>query len=344
MIGMLLATQFFALMIMQPVFGFIADRVGKKPVILISMSVFAAGCYLMAGAPAIAYFAAGLFITGMGYGISESLTCAALVDIYQEKSERYANLSQSLFSLGAVAGPLVAKQIPAAVNTRLVFLITACGFLILLPFFYMTPLPGPSIVKEKTKFNLRGGAATPFILLLLTIFLYGVMETAAGGFFNSLFSIALSAPQFGAYAISIFWLGMGLSRIVFGLVRISAKRVVAMCMLGCMVTFAVLGFSHSPAISLLLCAIAGFSTGPVWAMLVSFAAKEYPAYSGTAVALMSTFGGLGATLGPIAIGWAAEYYSLHTAMILISVTVLIGIVVFNGYLRKGEAKNGKELS
>jgi len=181
---------------------------------------------------------------------------------------------------------------------------------------------------------LRGGTAAPFLILLFSIFVYGGMETAAAGFFNSLFSQALSAPAFGAYAISIYWLAMMLSRVLFGFLRLSARWVVFGCMIGCTVVFAALSISQIPMLSLLLCALSGVASGPIWAMLVSFSAKEFPAFSGTAVSLMSTSSGLGATLVPIAIGWTAGYFNLHIAMLMIGVLVMISALVFMGYLTK----------
>ena len=334
MIGVLLAIQYFALMIGQPVFGFIADRVGKKPIIIMAMSMFIVGCATLAGASVIHVFIIGVFLAGMGYGITEALVCAALVDVYLEKAERYTNLSQSLFSLGAVVGPLAASWISVVVNTRLAFLIAVVGYIALLPFFASTPLPRLQQASEKPKFSLRGGAAIPFAILLFTIFVYGGMETSAAGFFNSLFSQALSATELGAYAISVYWLTMMLSRVLFGLLHLPARWVVLICIIGCSLTFVVLSISQTPMLSLLFCALAGVASGPIWAMLVSFAAKEFPAFSGMVVSLMSTCSGLGATLIPIAVGWTANNFSLHIAMLMIAVTVLISAFIFTGYLKR----------
>jgi len=334
MLGVLLATQFFALMIGQPVFGLIADRIGKKPIILAAMCIFITGCSLMTGSSVVTVFAAGVFLAGLGYGVAESLACASLIDVYKEKSERYINLSQSLFSLGAVAGPIAANQLSSIANSRMIFLVSAIGFTALLPMFCIIPLPDSRSIKDKPTFSLRGGAAIPFLFLLMSIFTYGGMETAAAGFFNSLFTIALPAPQFGAYAVSLYWLGIAVSRVLFGLIHIPARRVVIGCMLICMAMFVALGISHAPVISLLLCAAAGVAAGPVWGMLVSFAAKEFPAFSGTAVSLMSTFSGLGATLVPIAVGWTADYFNLFWSMIAIGAVVLLGVAGFIGYVKK----------
>jgi len=333
-IGMLLATQYFALMIAQPLFGIIADRVGKKPMILVSMCIFIAGCIIIAGTPGISLFVAGVFITGMGYGVTEALISAALVDEYPDKAERYINISQSLFSFGAVVSPLAANQLSKIANARLIFLAAALGFVALLPFFTLIPLQRRHTTKEKVAFSFRNKQLLILPLLVIPIFIYGGMETSGAGFFNSLFSQALSTPEFGAYAISAFWLVMMASRLFFGVVRFPAKRVALSCMICGTAVFAALSISHSPLFSLLLCAIAGLGAGPVWAILISFAAKEVPAYSGTVVSFMTTSSGLGATLIPILVGWSANRFSLFAAMLTIGIVMLICVMVFMMYLKR----------
>jgi len=334
MVGTLLATKYFAMMIGQPVFAILADRAGKKPVILVSMSLFIAGCAAVAGAPVLSIFVIGMFVAGMGYGVTESLICAVLVDVFPDKAERYANLSQGAFSLGAMVGPLAASQVSSFANARLVFLVAVLGFVALLPLFAAIPLPRVRPAKEKTKLSLRGGPAILFAALLFAIFIYGGAETSAAGFFNSLFSQALHVPEFGAFAISAFWLAMMASRVLFGVFNLPAKWVVLGCMVAWAVVFAVISANHSPMFSLILAALAGMAAGPVWAMLISFAAKEFPAYSGTAVSLMAMGSGLGATLVPIMIGWTADSYSLHFAMLVIGGSMLVGALAFVVYLKR----------
>jgi FHS family glucose/mannose:H+ symporter-like MFS transporter len=186
----------------------------------------------------------------------------------------------------------------------------------------------------KETLSLRGNPAVLFMLLLIAIFIYGGMETSAAGFFNSLFTQALSAPSLGAYAISSFWLAMMLSRVLFGLLRLPAKWVVLVCSICCAASYILLSVSHTPYLSLLLCALAGVTSGPIWVMLVSFAAKEFPAFSGTAASLMSTGSGLGATLVPVAVGWTAERFSQHLAMLLIGLLMVASSLVFSEYIRR----------
>ena len=337
-VGTLLATQYFALMIGQPIFAVFADRIGKKPVILVSMSLFIAGCATIAGAPIISVFVVGVFVAGMGYGVTEALICAVLVDVYPDKAERYTNLTQSLFSFGAVIGPLAASGFSSFANARLIFLVAALGFVVLLPLFGAIPLQKACLPKDKPKLTLRGGPVIPFVALMLAIFIYGGVETSAAGFLNSLFSQALYTPEFGAFAISAFWLAMMVSRVLFGVVRLPAKWVVLGCMAAWAVIFVILFASHSPALSLLFAALAGIAAGPVWAMLISFGAKEFPAYSGTAVSLMAMSSGLGATLVPIIVGRAADSLSLHFAMLVISAAMLISVFAFVVYLKRKAAQ------
>ena len=338
MIGVLLAIQYFALFVAQPVFGYIADRVGKKRIIYVSICMFIVGCTLMAIASVVSVLIIGMFLAGMGYGATASLICASLVDEFFDKAERYTNFTNSLFCLGAVVGPLIASWVSSFANIRYVFLFTAAGFLALLPLFASTTLKQRNNVQDKASPRFRGRAIIPFAILAVSIFFYGGIETSAAGYFNSLLTQALSTPEFGAYSISLFWLAMMVSRILFALLRLSAKWVVFCSMISCAIVFAIMSLSFSPVLSLVLCALAGASCGPIWAVLVSFAAKEYPAFSGTVVALMSASSGLGAALMPIAVGWSVDRYSLHFAMFLIGLMMVLCVLAYAVHLRRDYLK------
>ena len=81
--GFLVAAENAAIMIVAMLFGRIADRFGKKIVLLLGATVFATGCAAMAFTSSPVMLAAFAFVIGGGYGMIES-QCSAAVDVYPE--------------------------------------------------------------------------------------------------------------------------------------------------------------------------------------------------------------------------------------------------------------------
>ncbi len=104
-IGILLATFSIAQLLLAPVWGRISDRVGRKPVILISLFGTAAGSFLTGAAGSLPMLFLGRLVDGAS-GASVSVAQAAVADV-AEPSERprLLGLLGAAFGVGFVAGP-----------------------------------------------------------------------------------------------------------------------------------------------------------------------------------------------------------------------------------------------
>jgi len=110
------AIQFF----MSPLLGTISDRVGRRPVILLSNAVGIADYAIMALAPNLAWLFAGRVLSGMA---SANMTAASayIADVTPpEKRARAFGLLGSAFGLGFIAGPAIGGLV-GNVNPRLTF-------------------------------------------------------------------------------------------------------------------------------------------------------------------------------------------------------------------------------
>ena len=104
-IGILLASFSVAQLLMAPVWGRVSDRIGRKPVILISLFGTAAGSFLTGAAGSLPLLFLGRLVDGAS-GASVSVAQAAVADV-AEPSERprLLGLLGAAFGLGFVAGP-----------------------------------------------------------------------------------------------------------------------------------------------------------------------------------------------------------------------------------------------
>lgn len=106
-IGMLFASFSLAQLIFAPVWGRISDRVGRKPVIIVSLFGTAIGSFLTGAAGSVVILFIGRIIDGIS-GASVSVAQAAVADVAPE--ERRAGLLGMLaaaFGVGFVAGPAI---------------------------------------------------------------------------------------------------------------------------------------------------------------------------------------------------------------------------------------------
>lgn len=123
-IGMLFASFSLAQLIFAPVWGRFSDRVGRKPVIIISLFGTAAGSLLTGLAGSVAVLFAGRIIDGIS-GASVSVAQAAVADVAPE--ERRAGLLGMLaaaFGVGFVAGPAIGS-LAALGGTHVPFFVAA---------------------------------------------------------------------------------------------------------------------------------------------------------------------------------------------------------------------------
>jgi fucose permease len=325
--GFLVAAQYVSIVAMPLLFGRVADRAGKRPILLVFSFVFLAGCLLSALARGVFSFAAGVFCIGAGYSVCESAGSAALSDASPEKGARWINLSQGALSLGAVVSPIAVQY---GVNTlgwswRAVFWLCAAGVSAALAALLFVRFP------DRVSPD-RHGAAGPsrrlfsspaFALFFFAILLYVGLENGIGYFTESLFSLKLNAAALGAYAISAYWASMAVSRFVFGVLSLSPQKTLAGCLFASAALFTVLALLRDAVPALALCALIGLAFGPVWSLLMDFAARQHPGSSGRAMGVMSAGCGLGGAVFPALMGLISEYADLRAAFGLLAVAAFI---------------------
>ena len=113
-------TQFFA----SPVLGGLGDRFGRRPVLIASMSAFAADYALMAWAPTLAWLFLGRAIAGVA-GAIYGPASAALADVSTpEKRSSVFGWLGAAFGIGFIIGPAIGGAL-AGFGTRAPFIAAA---------------------------------------------------------------------------------------------------------------------------------------------------------------------------------------------------------------------------
>lgn len=123
-IGLLVASFSLAQLVFAPLWGRVSDRIGRKPVLVLSLAGTALGSLLTGLAPNLALLFIGRLVDGAS-GASVSVAQAAVADVASpEERPRLLGLLGAAFGLGFVAGPALGA-LAALGGHRLPFLLAA---------------------------------------------------------------------------------------------------------------------------------------------------------------------------------------------------------------------------
>lgn len=334
--GSLVAMQYIGIVVAPLVFGRVADKVGKKRIILIFMGIFILGCMVIVNIPSTISFIIGIFILGCGYSVCESVGTAALSDLRPEAPERYMNLSQCFFSLGAVVSPIVCNYLIDAVgfSWRVVFWVCSGAYLILLVPVFLSRFRDP--VKEtqatspepRRKFSYLCLLTVPFLSLFFAMFLTSCIENGVPYFVDLFFVREFNSPDTSAKALSCFWLASIVAR--FGASFLSRQKYVLMtvCFGVCILAGGVLFLAGTIPLSVFCFIVLGIMTGPAFPMLMSMGTTLYQGNSGTVVSILMTASGAGGALAPALMGFLSDAAGVRAALLMSSVVAALALGAF----------------
>ncbi len=327
--GSIVTMYFIATLCMPILFGHIGDKFGKKKVLALAFVFFLSGCLLAMFAQNAAGLYIGMFVMGAGVSVGECMGTAALSDSHPERSEKNLNLSQSFFSGGSVVSPFIIMALMGAgFSWRIVYISSAVIFLFFIPLLKMSAFPvrppeGGHTLERQSVFSLLKSKI--LIVLVICLMIYVGIESGVAYFADSFFTVELGQQAFSAAAISLYWLAVTLSRILFGVINVNAQKVLAASFGLAAVVLVFLAISTNAPLALALCIVVGFLYGPIWPMLVAQAAKRFTASSGTVTSIMMIGGGAGGALVPVLMGLVADNADLRWSMGLL---VVLAVVAF----------------
>ena len=328
MLGLPITVKFAALCATPLIFGPIADRIGKKIVIAIFMVVFSVGSLLIGTSGGVAVFLFGLLILGAGSSVCECMVTAATVDIFGEDGERRINLSQSFFCLGAAVSPIILYRLMEnfSASWRISYLICVAAMTALLPLLLYT-FPGsktpskttqPQEIRDNREIRSKNNKPTMIRGFIICMFVYVGIETGVSAYADAMFTLQLSAPQFGAYAIAAYWMSMAIGRFLFGQMKKIPKfatPISLLCIAG--ILFSTLFFRHEFAM-LMLFAAAGLACSCVWPGIAGAAVLKNPDASGKVMSYLNLGAGLGGAIVPLIMGIVMDVSNIFFSFALLA--------------------------
>lgn len=193
-VGLLTAAYAFMLFIFSPILGSLADKVGRRPVLLIALAGSGLDYLMMAWAPTLPWFFLGRVISGIS-GASIGTAAAYIADVSPpEKRAQNFGLIGMAFGLGFVLGPALGGLL-GTVNIRLPFI--GAAVLILLNLAWGAFVLPESLAKENRR-EFSWKRANPFGTLR-ALFRYPVVMALA------LYSFFVAMGQRGMESVWVLY-------------------------------------------------------------------------------------------------------------------------------------------
>ena len=326
---------------------FLLDLLDKNRTLTLMMMLFGGMMVLTGFAPAILLLMMCRLFMGVSGSIVDNLTATYIADLYGEKRARYVSLLHTFFAIGSMIGPQVAAYMMGR-NYGFRETYQMVGFVLLgavILFFLTTVIvkkPVPAVAFSR---NEKGYKKIPIALILKnqniqwlcvgTALVGGVyyidmwMPTYLQTVYGSRFS-----PGFCSFIITLTYLGMLLSRIIFGIVssKISANTYMKFSCISSAIVIVVMILipGHGSMIAGMF--LLGLFSGAQHTVQYIMAFEEFPDYSATVASISAIFLSLGIMVIRLIINGIADLGYYREAMMIPAAALVCCFFVFGlGY-------------
>ncbi|MDY6304412.1 MAG: MFS transporter [Oribacterium sp.] len=330
--GLLASTELFATMIAPLILGSVADRVGKKKMLLLFTFVRVLSCFIMLPSGSTMVFAVGIFFMGFAKSIIQYVAIAAMQDTYPVTGGTKTGLITAMYATGAFVAPYVVGFAGGtALSWKMTILVDLIISAALFVLFSITdfsvreqkPIPTGDVAPQAAEPTGKIYAQGVFVLCFI-MFIYVGAENGIGFFLNDYMTSQLKS-SIGYAAVSIFWLMMIPSRILSGIFSRYHKHFIIFAPLGAAALLFLLPALTQEALAFILIAALGFCCGAVYPNVLNFA-YEYAAGKTATVDGFITFAtGVGGTVVSAAFGFLLDGIGFKSSFIVLALVMSLDI-------------------
>ena len=202
--------------------GSLADRYGRKPIILLGLTVFVIGSILCVSAESYLFLLLGRSLQGIGIAAPAILSFLIIADAYPLKKQQFfMAMLNGAMNISVAAAPVIGSYIALYFQWRgnFMLLLLLGSMVLLIAMFFV---PKYTLPEHKETISLRGYLplfqSKPLMLLMLNIILMIVPYWIFVGMSPLLYmkNLGVSLTHFGYYQ-GVFALVFALGSILFGL-------------------------------------------------------------------------------------------------------------------------------
>lgn len=317
--GIILSGQFLGMLFTVFIGGYLADKYGKKPFLLVGSVVLILGLVSSMLSHTYMNLLIWTIVSGIGFGVYEVGINALCSDCAHSNKGSAMNFLHFFFGVGAIFGPILATLcIKLGGSWRLTFALTA--LLPLFVIFILAPIRIPAPKHQPTSKHTLPYKRMFIWISGLFCFLYVGIEVSIYGwipaYWQSMYSKSLIPASLTG---SIFWFTLTIGRIVCG--KFVDKIGFSKFLIGTSFGMAILTLSWSVLPSeyviLVVILLLGLFLAGIFPTLMASVTSEYPNISGEISAFISIFSALGGFFIPSAIGKSADLVGINKVPFII---------------------------
>lgn len=318
-------------------FGYLADKFGKKNIIIITLLLFSISNLALALTTNLSQFLLVRFITGIGLGGELPVATTIIADSFSgHRRSKMLILVDSFWAIGWILASLLAFLFMPVYGWRPTVIITSVMALYTL--VIRRHLPEQTNVKNE-KLNLKIALSEIWspkyrrATLCLSILWFIIMFTYYGMFlwlpsvlikrgFSVVhsfgYTLLMSFAQLPGYFFAAYLMG-----------KISRKKVLAIYLVGTIIGAFMFGTAQSVWVVVLSSCILSFFTLGAWGIMIALTPTQYPLETrGVGIGFTQSIGRIGATVGPYLIGFSlGSGLSVTTVFFYFFIALIIGIIV-----------------
>lgn len=330
-IGLLISINFGVQMIVDFLSAKFVDKIGYRICIVSAHIMCTIGLIGLGVFPFLfdnAYIGLilAIIINGIGGGLIEVLVSPIVEAIPGDEKASAMSLLHSFYCWGHVAVVILSTIYFSSIginNWRYISMIWA--FIPFINIFLFLVAPINKLENQQQELSIKKLFSIKLFWLFIILMICSGASEQAMSQWASLFAesgLKVSKTMGDLLGPCAFAILMGLSRVFYGNFgsKINLKKFIKLSSVLCIISYLITVFSPIPILSLIGCAMCGFSVGIMWPGTFSLSTKYCP--SSTAMfALLALAGDIGCSVGPSIVGFISNTV----------INKLNNLISFNGF-------------
>ena len=335
--------------------GFVVPRLGPRATVVTGLVLMAASLALFGASPLVLLNVLLHGLVGIGLGAVEVVINYGAMRIERDGRSQLMNLMHAAFSVGAVAGPLLAARLlDSGVAWQIAFRAVAVGaagmaaWLALLPF---------GRLEEGLGGGRRGhpgsAARLPLdrglvVISVALLFLYVGVEVGVSSWLGEYFVGFLgTTPAHGALMVMLFWGGVLCGRLLLAFCYHGTRAAEAILLLAVVALAGLVGAVTvtDRTVAAVGFVATGFGFSSIYPLVMSMVGRFFaPRHQSMVIGFATTGGGVGSFLFPFGMALVAEQVGIRRGYLLyVVVAALLMLLAFAAVLKTRRAAASERL-
>jgi putative MFS transporter len=336
-IGLVSSITTVGMMIGAILFGYLADKFGKKNIIIITLLLFSVSNLVLSLTANVGQFMFVRFITGIGLGGELPVATTIIADSFSgHKRSKMLILVDSFWAIGWILASLLAFMFMPIYGWRFTVIITS--LMALYTLVIRRHLPKQTNAKNE-RLNLKKAMSQIFspeyrrATICLSLLWFIIMFTYYGMFLwlpsvlikrgfsivhSFRYTLVMSFAQLPGYFLAAYLMG-----------KLTRKRVLEIYLVGTIIGAFLFGTAQTTFWVVFSSCLLSFFTLGAWGILIALTPTQYPIeIRGVGIGFTQSIGRIGATIGPYLIGFSLSInLSIATIFFYFVGSLIVGILI-----------------